>query len=781
METIQLLAFKDVIDPLFEQTVFYVQWPKHWSSLLLEHNRPYELIKKFKLLNKRLYIMFSDILFIEHDPYKLAEDSLWIICLKPLSSEQLEYICRQWYAYIHNWKPTEMPGEVLLEWQPSAISKLSLLHDKKTFYIWVPALISHLFCERALYLSIGNKQYEEIPFYPLREQHRCEAMSEPIQDKKTKEYFSYIYRFELITRGIENMFLLKVSIGKRRFYQTANQYANYMIMKKRKGTVLVSNCHNEKDKFVTLKIEDARFGVNWSKAYRELQNVFMLKKQLDLVKIMQSPKKYIKGKRIRALVIYDENIFKVPGTKIKRGISRREKEVLLQAFHQRFPHCTYIPLCKNITINQNDELFPLYIREEMKEITLELWSSQRLTEIEKILFEEGLILEKRANHSYILNSKPQIILNIVTYNPKIIKQHPYRMDYCHKYKEDRIQSVIRAISSIPIQSFQTSLSLIEIEKCDGREKIDPKQVIREAFARTNRISQFIERLDGEEIKKEHIVRAIFSLLEKIGFRKRSWESMHPSHTYVSLSIEEIYNNQFVPILSKINEGEIVYKLYGSHEWRDFTSILLNVSAHETFLPQPSKRNDIGIQFKKYITEELTAIAEEAKKENKQVYFLIDASMREYWIESLQNEHMDLHDLPYISEEFQSLSNVTAIRINNQYDVPNYIMPLEKECDETELYVDQSGLYYSVNIYPLNDTGWKEQRILEIVVLGAKQEERDQIAKIITYMCKMSIIPGERPFIPFSMQMVKLIKKYITDIDLWQSSDELDTDWLIENE
>ncbi|MGR5985507.1 hypothetical protein ACUC2M_14705 [Bacillus cytotoxicus] len=33
------------------------------------------------------------------------------------------------------------------------------------------------------------------------------------------------------------------------------------------------------------------------------------------------------------------------------------------------------------------------------------------------------------------------------------------------------------------------------------KKIDPKQVIREAFARTNRISQFIERLDGEGDKE----------------------------------------------------------------------------------------------------------------------------------------------------------------------------------------------------------------------------------------------------------------------------------------
>ncbi len=53
----------------------------------------------------------------------------------------------------------------------------------------------------------------------------------------------------------------------------------------------------KKDKFVTLKIEDARFGVNWSKAYRELQNVFMLKKQLDLVKIMQKSKKIYKREK----------------------------------------------------------------------------------------------------------------------------------------------------------------------------------------------------------------------------------------------------------------------------------------------------------------------------------------------------------------------------------------------------------------------------------------------------------------------------------------------------
>ncbi len=44
-------------------------------------------------------------------------------------------------------------------------------------------------------------------------------MSEPIKDENTQDYFAYVYRFEYITRGGENIPLLNVSIGIRRFYQ----------------------------------------------------------------------------------------------------------------------------------------------------------------------------------------------------------------------------------------------------------------------------------------------------------------------------------------------------------------------------------------------------------------------------------------------------------------------------------------------------------------------------------------------------------------------------------
>lgn len=76
------------------------------------------------------------------------------------------------------------------------------------------------FCERPVQLENINE--EDIYFSPLRTQNICEAMSEPIKDEKTQDYFAYVFRFEYITRGGENIPLLNVSIGIRRFYQEYN-------------------------------------------------------------------------------------------------------------------------------------------------------------------------------------------------------------------------------------------------------------------------------------------------------------------------------------------------------------------------------------------------------------------------------------------------------------------------------------------------------------------------------------------------------------------------------
>lgn len=47
------------------------------------------------------------------------------------------------------------------------------------------------------------------------------------------------------------------------------------------------------------------------------------------------------------------------------------------------------------------------------------------------------------------------------------------------------------------------------------------------------------------------------------------------------------------------------------------------------MPQPSKRNDMGIQFKQFVSETLAEILQPAKEQNEQVYFIIDANVRKH--------------------------------------------------------------------------------------------------------------------------------------------------------
>lgn len=104
-----------------------------------------------------------------------------------------------------------------------------------------------------------------------------------------------------------------------------------------------------------------------------------------------------------------------------------------------------------------------------------------------------------------------------------------------------------------------------------------------------------------------------------------------------LSIERISKFDFLPIFSKIKGKEILYKLYGDTDWYTIDRLLLNLNNHNAFLPQPSKRNDMGVLFKQFVSETLIEIVQHAKEQNEQVYYIVDANMRKYWIQGLQNK------------------------------------------------------------------------------------------------------------------------------------------------
>ncbi|OJE44191.1 translation initiation inhibitor [Bacillus proteolyticus] len=782
MEKLRLLTFENIVEPLLNESVSFIYFPIEWLDIVEIHYKTFLLTSKLKRLNERLYDMFSDILFIQHNPYVLNENTPWIISKEPIRQEQLDYIFQSWYKVIHDWKPNQLLEPPKYEWHNELISNLPVLHDNETYSKWIPALISHVFCEQPV--KMNDKIEEEIYFSPLRSQNICESMSEPIKDEKTQDFFAYVYRFECITRAGGNIPLLNVSVGIRRFYQEYNHPDIPLLLRRKRGMILISTSeftlNNKKLRFVKLKVQQATNGIKWIKLFRNLKDDFHIGGEVELDHILQYPKDYIMGTNKTVLLPYNERIYKVQGTKIKSGIKVKDREYLFKEFQRKFSYFTLLPKCIKVVTNNENELFPLIAPKGLETLTLEVWSDNILMEIEQALIESEIVLAKIGEASYVLNADSPVLLKVVRFNIEKVLQNPYKMQYCQKYKTNLVDDVMKAVYATAGERNDATLALIAMENCDGREKIDPKQIVREGFARTKRISAFINLFIGQSVSRETIVNSILSLLEQKGFLKRSWNKIHLPCTYVNLSIERISKFDFLPIFSKIQGREISYKLYGNTEWQTIDCVLLNINEHNAFLPQPSKRNDMGALFKQFVSETLMGILQHAKERTEQVYFIVDADLRKYWIKELQNEKIDIDILPEIVPAMQKIPNINVIRINSAFDVPSYdVIEHDNVTDGTGLYADQKGMYYSTGEYTLNCSEILQRYILEILPLGVKSVERDYIVKMIHYMCcNSSMLLEKNLHMTYSMHMVKVIKSYITDIDareFKEFEDELDVD------
>ncbi|PGV54214.1 translation initiation inhibitor [Bacillus cereus] len=782
MEKLRLLTFENIVEPLLNESVSFIYFPIEWLDIVEIHYKTFLLTSKLKRLNERLYDMFSDILFIQHNPYVLNENTPWIISKEPIRQEQLDYIFQSWYKVIHDWKPNQLLEPPKYEWHNELISNLPVLHDNETYSKWIPALISHVFCEQPV--KMNDKIEEEIYFSPLRSQNICESMSEPIKDEKTQDFFAYVYRFECITRAGGNIPLLNVSVGIRGFYQEYNHPDIPLLLRRKRGMILISTSeftlNNKKLRFVKLKVQQATNGIKWIKLFRNLKDDFHIGGEVELDHILQYPKDYIMGTNKTVLLPYNERIYKVQGTKIKSGIKVKDREYLFKEFQRKFSYFTLLPKCKKVVTNNENELFPLIAPKGLETLTLEVWSDNILMEIEQALIESEIVLAKIGEASYVLNADSPVLLKVVRFNIEKVLQNPYKMQYCQKYKTNLVDDVMKAVYATAGERNDATLALIAMENCDGREKIDPKQMVREGFARTKRISAFINLFIGQSVSRETIVNSILSLLEQKGFLKRSWNKIHLPCTYVNLSIERISKFDFLPIFSKIQGREISYKLYGNTEWQTIDCVLLNINEHNAFLPQPSKRNDMGALFKQFVSETLMGILQHAKERTEQVYFIVDADLRKYWIKELQNEKIDIDILPEIVPAMQKIPNINVIRINSAFDVPSYdVIEHDNVTDGTGLYADQKGMYYSTGEYTLNCSEILQRYILEILPLGVKSVERDYIVKMIHYMCcNSSMLLEKNLHMTYSVHMVKVIKSYITDIDareFKEFEDELDVD------
>ena len=109
---------------------------------------------------------------------------------------------------------------------------------------------------------------------------------------------------------------------------------------------------------------------------------------------------------------------------------------------------------------------------------------------------------------------------------------------------------------------------------------------------------------------------------------------------------------------------------------------------------------MGALFKQYVSETLMEIVQYAKEQNEQVYFIVDANLRRYWIKELQNKEINTDILPDIVPEVLKVPNLNIIRINTGFDVPSYgVIECDDALDSIGLYANQKGCIIAlVNIH-----------------------------------------------------------------------------------
>ena len=100
------------------------------------------------------------------------------------------------------------------------------------------------------------------------------------------------------------------------------------------------------------------------------------------------------------------------------------------------------------------------------------------------------------------------------------------------------------------------------------------------------------------------------------------------------------------------------------------------------------------------------IVQYAKEQNEQVYFIVDANLRRYWIKELQNKEINTDILPDIVPEVLKVPNLNIIRINTGFDVPSYgLIECDDALDSIGLYADQKGCIIALVNIPLIVVGF----------------------------------------------------------------------------
>lgn len=758
------------------EEVYTASFPAQWWRIIEEEKKDFILPFKSKLLAKRLFSIFPEIIMIQSAGNKLSQGFPWIISKEPINDKAILVVVLTCIKYSNLKNRDQLELTAKLNWSKNSLRDL----QEPDYFQLYPALIAHQFSAvpRRI-MGIKALENRNIKFSPVSSGQGFEAVSEPISLGNESDKFSYVIKFELITRGLENRTLIKITPGSRRYYQRPGKNPIFDVKKGFKSSIYISHNHllsvsnsNLKSfgKFYFYKKGNQLVWEDSSgDIIKELYPDF-----LSLEELLQNASELMNNNEV--LIGYSDKAF-TNGTRVKPGISVQERNGLIRAIRETFPDLIQVDdhfeirlprrvkgkrTYKFLNLNQTNELaFHFYGSNHLFEEALLKWQ------------DEGYVQDD--NGKTILNSEPKMQINFFNHGNEMIHELPIvegeKSKAIKEYKNEMQKHLPKVEKNVSATAF------IEIEPYHEMENSqkDSKATLRAFLAEKGITSQFIHPIEDSSDYKSRINNAFLDLLTDSALSHIDFEEpMFKDHTILSLSLVKKNWKQFLPVFSKIKDGKILFRPFGNSQWVDIQKYLTNNYSSASFIDQ-NKSSQLKRWMESTIIEELGHV-----DDDKNLYFVIDATLRRYWIKEISNQKLETIKNPFQEWNIFNIDRLKVIRINLTKDVPNYLIVNNNDDGNnhaTGLYKNENGIYYSVGEKTLGlkvnkaasriesqyHKPFGKQVAVEIIPVNySNKAEQDLMAIIIHRLRHMALNFGPALRYPVMMHLADGVKKYFNN-------------------
>lgn len=798
-DMLELFSFELNEDMFLDEQIYYVELPESWREFIKSKRikwDEFELSIKPKNLARKLQTLFPSIFYLHWF------SSPWFIADEKMNLELLKEICLRWFEDDGKNKLSAEIYEETLVWQEATIKDFKnneYVFDRGRFN-WLSAFMARKFAREKRHLAIDDDFSGNLQFRHVKYNGKHECVSEPISAVGNDDgpYFSYVISFEFKHRGLKpERGVLNVKMNVRRYVQ--KKVMPYEIRYPNRGTILVGmESPFERDATVQSMVP-LEFGAKGNRFYWEegvdtlFADVLFERDPLKVEDIFLNPKSFITAEDVQALPVYSHNVFMNSSiSQMESGLGLPERWALFELVKNTFPHLKQLDECELLLGSVPAKKYPLvHFYEEDTVLPLEVWSTMDLPknlisylkEYKKDGRTKQAIFVTEEENIFQIHAEPDVKLKIRVRDAEgYIHDLPEAENekQAARQFERQLTSKLQRLDQERIEDI--TLSIVEIEEADtyasGR---DPKKAIRNSFANTNRLTQFIHPKRTDKGSYGNRLLSSFSdLMTDAQFLPQRAEAIHLNRPLVSFAIISRGRNNHFPVLMKFIEGKLSCKLYQQDEWLSLPEALLHMNqlTAKDFLhvntKDKTKRQRLRQSVKQFF---LKGMREMLSDTDENIIVLVDANVRVWW-STFTNNNLVLNELPFAMSDETEKERVRVVRVNMTDEVPAYRINRGGNVGynfASGLFKGVVGLYYSISGKPSSlrrvaagASKYKaphiyiaQQQIVEFIPLGcSSEEERDEIAKYVHKLRRLIIAYDQMTQAPYPLHLIGSFEKYL---------------------